>query len=114
MASLKGGISAVVARCLCSSSSYLLGSQGLVGVVELIGQDLPLAGEGRVPAEGHRGGGVGDRLQAGGGPRDLDWTVRETHTQEVTGCDPTPLPTKYKVQTINMCVWFPQWEYNTC
>ena len=44
------------------SSSYLLCSQGLVGVVELINQDLSIAGERRVPAEGHRGGGVGDCL----------------------------------------------------
>ena len=50
-----------VCVCVCSSS-YLLCSQGLVSVVELISQDLSIAGERCVPAESHRGGGVGDSL----------------------------------------------------
>lgn len=47
------------------AASYLFAAQAFVCVVELVGEDLPVARERRVPAQGDGRGRVGHRLQVG-------------------------------------------------
>lgn len=50
---------------------YLFVADDLVCVVQLVVQDVSVAGDGFVPAQGDGGGCIGDRLQVGGWTRHL-------------------------------------------
>ena len=53
-------------------TSYLFSSEGFVDVVQLVGEELSVAGERFVPAQGDGGRRVGHHLQVGSRAGDLD------------------------------------------
>lgn len=53
--------------------THLLVSNAFVSVVQLVGEQLPVARQRLVPAQRHGGRRVGHGLQVGSRSRDLDW-----------------------------------------
>lgn len=65
--------------------SHLLVSNAFVSVVEFVGEQLPVARQRFVPAQGHGGRRVGHGLQVGCRAWDLDWGggVNKQRNQEL-------------------------------
>lgn len=61
--------------CSVRTRPYLFTADTYVCVVHFVGEDLPVACQGFVPAERDGGWRVRHRLQVGSGARDLDWWV---------------------------------------
>lgn len=68
--------------CAAERTSYLFGANAPVCVVELVGEDVPVACEGFIPAEEDGGRSVGHRLQVGSWTRHLYWRGEERTTKK--------------------------------
>lgn len=72
--------------------TYLLVAEAFVRVVQLVGEDLSVAGEGLVPGQRDRGGRARHRLQVGRRAGHLDWWHRQSRRRKTSEPDPCSNP----------------------
>lgn len=73
-----------------SGTSHLLAADAFVCVVQLVGDDVSVSGQGFFPAQGHRGGRVGHSLQVRGRARHLDWKKHRKNKKMKIGAAKQP------------------------